>query len=201
MEAADAVEDIDGRRQRALRSREAVVEAMLDLIREHGEAPAAQAVADRAGVSLRTVFRHFDDVDNLFAAAVAHQVQRIGGLFDPLPATGSRQERIDALVLRRRELFEHVAPIRRVVRGRDDHPVITEWLGRSHDMLRGQTTTQFQPELAELSSRQRRLLVEALDAATAFPTWDALRRDQRLDAETATAVVTLMVTKLLDDGR
>jgi AcrR family transcriptional regulator len=198
---AAAVEDIDGRRQRALRSREAVVEAMLDLIRENGEQPAAQAVADRAGVSLRTVFRHFEDVDNLFAAAVAHQVQRIGGLFDPLASTGSLVERIDALVLRRRELFEHVAPIRRVVRARDDHPVITEWLERSHDMLRGQTTTQFQPELAELSSRQRRLLVEALDAATAFPTWDALRRDQHLDAETATAVVTLMVTKLLDDGR
>jgi AcrR family transcriptional regulator len=196
---AAAVEDIDGRRQRALRSREAVVEAMLDLIRENGEQPAAQAVADRAGVSLRTVFRHFEDVDNLFATAIAHQVQAIGGLFDPLPATGSRAERIDAIVERRRELFEHVAPIRRVARVRDDHPTIIEWLGRSHDLLRGQMTSQFQPELMALSSRQRRLLVEALDAATGFQVWDALRREQHLDAETASAVVTLTVTRLLDD--
>jgi AcrR family transcriptional regulator len=195
------MEDLDGRRQRGVRSRESVVEAMLDLIRETGEQPAAQAVADRAGVSLRTVFRHFDDVDNLFASAIAHQVQRVGPLFDPLPATGSRAERIDALVRRRRELFEHVAPIRRVARARDDHPMIVEWLARSHDMLRGQTTTQFAVELSEMSSRQRRVLVEALDAASGFPMWDSLRREQHLDADTAATVVTVMLARLLDDGR
>lgn len=193
-----SVQSLDGRHQRSARSREAVVDAMLDLLRERGEQPGAQEIADRAGVSLRTVFRHFDDVDSLFAAAVANQVQRVGGMFDPLEPVGPLTERVDALVRHRASLFEQIAPIRRAAQRRDENPVIGEWLGRSHDLLRGQMTTQLAEELQPLPARDRRVIVEALDAATSWPMWNTLRHDQQLDVEMASAVITHAILRLLD---
>jgi AcrR family transcriptional regulator len=148
------VESIDGRHQRSVRSREAVVEAMLDLLRESGTQPSAQAVAERAAVSLRTVFRLFEDVDSMFAAAVTSQVQRVGARFEPLAATGTLTARIDALVRHRADLFEEIAPVRRMALRRDHHDAVREWLDRSHELLRRQTANQFAPELAASSSRR-----------------------------------------------
>ena len=48
----------DGRIQRSERSRETIVQAMLDLIGEGTLSPTAQQVAVRADVGVRTVFRH-----------------------------------------------------------------------------------------------------------------------------------------------
>lgn len=47
-----------------------------------------------------------DDVESLLAAAVAHQIQRIGPLFGPVEVEGPLHERVDALVLRREQLFD-----------------------------------------------------------------------------------------------
>ena len=67
----------DGRRLRAARNHEAVVGAVLAIVRERTpetmNLPGAAEVAARAGVSERTVFRHFADLDSLFMAAAAKQ--------------------------------------------------------------------------------------------------------------------------------
>ncbi|MFM8818949.1 MAG: TetR/AcrR family transcriptional regulator, partial [Phenylobacterium sp.] len=55
----------DGRRRRGLDSRDRIIAAMLDLAREGEVAPGAERVAARAEVGLRTVFRHFRDMDSL----------------------------------------------------------------------------------------------------------------------------------------
>jgi len=57
----------DGRRARSERSRGAILKAMIELIEEGILVPTAQSVSDRAGVGIRTVFRHFDDMESLFA--------------------------------------------------------------------------------------------------------------------------------------
>ena len=56
----------DGRRQRSERSRSQIIEAMFSLIREGEMSPSAARVAERAEVGLRTVFRHFEDMDSLY---------------------------------------------------------------------------------------------------------------------------------------
>src|SRR3954470_18279608 len=55
-------ETVDGRTARATRTREAVVSAVLDLVNEGNPKPTAREIADRAGVSLRSVYVHFDDL-------------------------------------------------------------------------------------------------------------------------------------------
>src|ERR1044072_5768679 len=62
----------DGRSARAARTRDAVVEALLSLLDEGNLRPTARQVAERAGVSLRSVYVHFDDLEDLFTAA-AHR--------------------------------------------------------------------------------------------------------------------------------
>lgn len=197
-DAPDVEVETDGRHQRSARTKTAVVDAWLQIMRESGAQPSAQAVAERAEVSLRTVFRLFEDVDTLFAAAVAHQVQRVGGLFAPLDPSGTVPERIVALATRRAELFEEIAPVRRLALSRYDHATIGEWLQRSHDELRGQLTTLFAVELNELPPSQRPIVVEAIDGATGWPVWDALRREQSLDVPTAIDVVVHTLTRLLE---
>ena len=63
-------EETDGRRRRSLDSRARIVEAMLELARQTGSAPSAEQVAQRAGVGLRTVFRHFQDMESLYSEMV-----------------------------------------------------------------------------------------------------------------------------------
>src|ERR1019366_3029777 len=56
----------DGRRRRGQDNRARIVAAMLDIIHSGDLAPSAEQVAQRADVGLRTVFRHFQDMDSLF---------------------------------------------------------------------------------------------------------------------------------------
>src|SRR5947209_10076854 len=95
---------IDRRVLRGQRNREAVVQAFLDLIAEGDLSPTAQKVAERAGVSLRSVFHHFEDMEQLFASAADLHVSRYADLVQPLEADGSRAERIAAFVDQRSRL-------------------------------------------------------------------------------------------------
>ena len=56
----------DGRRLRSGRSRRQVIEAMFELLAEGDMTPSAVAVAERANVGMRTVFRHFEDMDSIY---------------------------------------------------------------------------------------------------------------------------------------
>ncbi|MGH9111849.1 MAG: TetR/AcrR family transcriptional regulator, partial [Acidimicrobiales bacterium] len=88
----------DGRRQRTERSRAAVIDALLSLYDDGAVWPAAAEVAKRAGVSTRSVFRHFADLDGLAEAAIERQWARAHGLFEPPPAEGDLHARVAALV-------------------------------------------------------------------------------------------------------
>ncbi|RYD83835.1 MAG: TetR/AcrR family transcriptional regulator, partial [Sphingomonadales bacterium] len=63
--AGVAGEEADGRRQRSNRSRDQIVRAMIDLVRAGEMQPAAARVAEKANVGLRTVFRHFEEMETL----------------------------------------------------------------------------------------------------------------------------------------
>src|SRR5687768_9641430 len=89
---------VDGRRARRHRSRDLAVDALLDLLNEGVCRPTAQQVAERSGVSLRSIFRIFDDVETLNAAACSRQVSRIRHLFVDVEAQGSLDARIDEVV-------------------------------------------------------------------------------------------------------
>src|SRR3954470_19450239 len=89
---------LDGRAARSARTRDAVVRALLDLIAEGELRPTAGRIAERAGISLRSVYVHFDDLDDLFVAAAREQRGRVSALVRALPERGPFEDRLPALV-------------------------------------------------------------------------------------------------------
>lgn len=193
--------EVDGRAQRSARSREAVVDAMLDLLVEGSLRPGAAEIADRAGVSVRTVFRHFEDLEQLFATATERQAMRIGPLLLSPPPSGTRAERIEALVGHRAILYEQISPVRRAaLRHEPFHRAVHEGLVRARRLLRRHLVATFAPELARLQGSRRTTIVAALETATSFAAWDNLRFEQHLSVAQARGALAATVVALLAHG-
>ena len=101
---------VDGRALRTQRTRELLVGANLALLEEGELRASAQRVAERAGVSVRTLFLHFADMEELFAATALDDregLERLGllvsvvvpeGPVSPAPSDHHRGDIEDALV-------------------------------------------------------------------------------------------------------
>ncbi len=74
----------DGRRERGNRNKAAVVAALLDLYAQGEIQPPAARIAEIAKVSERSVFRYFDDMEDLSAFAVELQWSRVKDLYEDL---------------------------------------------------------------------------------------------------------------------
>ncbi|HQZ33105.1 MAG TPA: TetR family transcriptional regulator, partial [Ilumatobacteraceae bacterium] len=67
----------DGRHARRDRNRLAVVDAMLLLYAAGNLEPSSDEIAERAGLSPRSLFRYFDDLDDLVRVAISRQYERL----------------------------------------------------------------------------------------------------------------------------
>ena len=185
----------DGRVLRGERNREAVVESMLALIEEGDPQPTAKRVAERAGVALRSVFHHFDDVESLLAAAARLQAQRHWHVIQPIAADLPLAERVAQVAAQRSALFERIAAARRAaLLAEHDSPVIGAWLEESRAMLRRQLALTFAPELA----RDGRDLLAALEVSASWTAWESLRRRQGLSVNASRRVLTRLLTVLVE---
>jgi len=180
----------DGRRRRGQRSRDGVIDAILELVAEGNERPTTAEIAERSDVSVRSVFRHFDDVESLYAEALAVHSRKIAPLYDFTPPSGELDRRIDALVEHRVVLFESTAPVRRLAeRLRSRSPVIAEGLDFSRVVLRAQVEQSFRPELDLLDVPARTQLLDGLEVTSSWYTWDALTRSYGHDRHRTSAIV------------
>lgn len=101
---------VDGRRERSRSSHKRIVEAMMELIVGGDLAPSAARVAEEAGIGLRTVFRHFDDMDSLYAEITATVTDRVMPIVSmPYPDQDWRAN-IRELVRRRVRVFDATLP-------------------------------------------------------------------------------------------
>ena len=108
-----AAEKIDGRTARARRTREAIVDATLALLDAGNLRPSADEIAERAGVSPRSIFQHFGDRETLQRAVGARQTERVVQIVEHLPDTGPLDARLDAFVDQRARVLEFITPVRR----------------------------------------------------------------------------------------
>lgn len=189
---------IDGRVLRGERNRQAVVDAYLALVQEGAVAPTAQAVAERAGVSARSVFHHFQDMESLLASAAEAHVRQYLPLLEPLPTSGPLRKRIDAFVAQRARLAEKVLPVyRAAARAEPVSEVVAARLAWATKRLRGEVEHVFAPELADLDDD----IVDALDALCSIEVWIRLRTRQGLSAARAARVLSASIATLLAPAR
>jgi TetR/AcrR family transcriptional regulator, regulator of autoinduction and epiphytic fitness len=189
----------DGRRARRHRSRDLAVDALLDLLTEGIVRPTAQQVAERSGVSLRSIFRIFDDVETLHAAAANRQVSRVRHLFVDVAPVGSVTDRVDAIIGINARLYESVAPIRRAaLRTAPESAPLREQLGRVRDWLRAEIDRVFATEIGAADGSGR---AAGLEVLLSFEAWDQLRTAQELGVAEASDVMRTAVLALLGQQR
>jgi len=104
---------VDGRRQRSADSRQRILSAMRALIQEGKPDPAAEDVAQRAGVGLRTVFRLFRDMESVCAEMLIPQRQVFFACFTSPFTRPAGRARLHELFDRLAELYEANMPLRR----------------------------------------------------------------------------------------
>jgi TetR/AcrR family transcriptional regulator of autoinduction and epiphytic fitness len=194
---------LDGRHQRAERSRTAVVDALLSLYDDGILRPGVAEIAARAGVSPRSVFRHFDDLEALARAAIDRQWERVHSLFDAPSPEGDRGTRAAALVEQRLRLYAAVIGVARAAALLSlSSPVVASTLRARRRLLGDQVAALFEPELRARRGPARRELAAALEATASLENVDYLRSHAGLGAERAAAVVrrTLLALLEADDG-
>jgi AcrR family transcriptional regulator len=199
--AATDDEDVrlDGRAERRERNRASVVEALLDLYREGHLAPSAELIARTAGVSPRSLFRYFDDVDALVREAVAQQQARLSPMLvvaiDPALAF---DRRVADLIALRLDLYDAMGSVARVARAiAAQQPRVATELGRIRAVLREQVAAAFAPELAAKREPARGRALAAADVLASWESFDLLRSDQGLAPSEAAAAVSAGLTAVL----
>jgi AcrR family transcriptional regulator len=190
----------DGRTQRRDRNRDAVVGALLDLYREGDLAPAAETIAARAGISVRSLFRYFDDVDALVRTAIARQQEHLAPLFAiDAPPELPLAERVERFVAGRVRLVEAMGEVGRVARAlATRQPLVLAELARIRGTLRRQLAAVFAPELDALPAGERAAALAAADVATSWEAFDLMRNDHGLSRDDTVDAMGAALRRLLD---
>jgi AcrR family transcriptional regulator len=186
----------DGRTRRRLDNRARIVAAFLELIRSGVVTPSAQAVAERASVSPRTVFRCFQDMESLNREIVI----ALRDEFLPRArldlSTPDRRERLTSLVKNRSSMFEDMTPFRLAA---EAHRHRSEALSDDHAFL-----VAMERDRLEVAVNPDRALdgltIEGMSAVTCFDFWRRLRADQNLSPAEAARVMLAAAYAILDAG-
>lgn len=190
---------VDGRTARRDRNRELVLDAVLDLFAEDRLAPNAADVAKRSGVSLRSVYRYYEDIDALVRAAMGRHLERIAPLLDvEAPGVGPLDQRIERFVAARMALYEAAAPTMRaaLVRLRAN-PLLGERIEWARQRLQEQTESMFAPELEAMSADDRRDVSAALDTLGQFESAEHLCAQRGYSTDETIAIISRAMRKLL----
>lgn len=185
-QVGDAVVSYDGRRARRDRNNDAVIKACWELFAEGEMYPTAQQVAERSGVSLRSVFRHFQNLEALVATAAESYYANFTTVFvyDGVGPDAPLAERIESLIAYRLRLYRHTGTVMRgaIARANSD-PQLAAVVRASRGRAIELANVLFAPELARLEPAERPVVVAAIHTATLFESWDNLATLHGLDDE------------------
>ncbi|MEP7023441.1 MAG: TetR/AcrR family transcriptional regulator [Actinomycetota bacterium] len=180
------VRPADGRMARSHQTRRAIVDAMRALHAEGDLRPTAPRVAARAGVSLRTVWQHFADMETLLLEAGRRDLEILLQIVSPIAADLPLAERVEMLADQRARVHEQMTPGWRAAR--IQQPFSRE-LRRSKKRMtalaRAELEAVFAVELAQLPAPERQALVDSLQGITIWAFWDSLRTDVGLSPRQA----------------
>ncbi len=185
----------DGRRLRSDRSRRRIIEAVFDLISEGHMSPSAADVAERARVGLRTVFRHFEDMDSIYDEMTAELTEAVlPKIMAPFTASSWRARLMESID-RRAEVYEMIFPMRIcMMQRRFQSKFLEEQYERDTKLARSSLKSILPKQVTT-----DRELFGAIEAILDFSTWRQLRQDQNRSVESAKASLRLALNGLIAD--
>ena len=190
---------VDGRSLRRERNRQDIVDALLGLI-ENGETEISAAlIASKAGLSERSIFRYFDDVNDLYRSVcdLAFSKEIEYALIDDA-GVGSLDTKIENFVNQRVRIYtmnEKIAPAARSFAFKN--PIIKNQLVVGRKLLRTQIIKHFAEELSMFDKQQQQVAVAIIDSLTTFEHYDMMRSDQKMSVQTIKSVLTESIRKAL----
>ena len=183
----------DGRRRRSDQSRRQIVNAMLELVREGDMSPSAASVAERAGVGLRTVFRHFEEMEVLYREmGEVTKARVLPEVLKPFTSATWR-ERLTEMVERRIRIHEDIMPLKiasSVLRFRSAF-LMEEY--REHLKMERTILETVLPDTVKKDA----VLVRSIEMVTSFQAWRRLRQDQSLTVADARRVLMRLLDGLI----
>jgi TetR/AcrR family transcriptional regulator of autoinduction and epiphytic fitness len=188
---------IDGRVARGERTRGAIVEAHAALLREGTLKPTGKVIAERAGISLRTLWLNFNDLEALLEATTAYWLASDDQLRRPIDPALPLDRRIDDYCAQRATRLENILPaVRSAVLG-EPFSAALQASRRTHvQRTLDDLSDVFGPELA-VSGSDRTELAASLFIATSWATWVSLRDDLGLEPRAAADVLRRNIAVLL----
>nr|MCW2728753.1 TetR family transcriptional regulator [Aeromicrobium sp.] len=187
----------DGRIARGERTREKILEAHSALLREGVLKPTGKLIAERAGISVRTLWLNFKDLEALVAASVVYWLGADAGLRRPVDPSLALDHRIEDYVAQRVDRLEHIAPAARsAALGEPFSPALRA--SRREHVVRAQRDVDeaFGAEIEAAGARAEQLR-SALFVASSWPSWSTLRDDLGLERDAAAGVMRESIATLL----
>ena len=186
---------VDGRRLRSERSRLAIIEAALALQEEGILVPTAQQISNRAGVGIRSFFRHFEDMEALFEAGDEHIRASYEALFLGGDRDGALEDRIDHAVERHADAYESVS---NMVLGTQAQLWRYEMLRKNYARNQRGLRNDLDDWLPELKSLPRDTR-ESIDAIASFEMWHRLRCHQGMSKKASIKIIKGLLKSLITD--
>ncbi len=182
----------DGRRERSRSSRSKIVMAMLEVVSKGEYTPSAARVAEVAGVGLRSVFRHFEDMDALFGEMNEIIEARVLPTIIQVPQGNTWKEKLADIAERRAKVFETIMPYRLAGEIKRFHSPFLMQNQRRQLRLEGETIDAYLPPHVAADP----VASQAIKVILNFHTWRLLRHEMQLPLDEARAVV----RRMLDDS-
>ena len=185
--------EADGRRARGAANRARIIQAMVELVAAGDPDPNADAVAAKADLSVRTVFRHFEDKDAIFHAIDDLLVAAYQPLLDAPYRSEHWKGRLFELIERRCIINEAAAVFRiSAVMERYRSQFIAEKYRRLHAGEKRMLDAVLPPELQTATQARQAILI-----ACSFDTWRLLRQDEELSPAEVEAAMRQLVENIL----
>jgi len=168
--------EMDGRNARGLRTRGEIIAALLDLVREGDISPTMQGIADRAGVSVRSIYQHFTDTEGLYKEVGEEIISSVTDQAVDVDASAPLAARIEHFVTGRSQNLESLINVSRAAfLIEHNSPALQKIRATINGLARDRVAVSFRPELAKLNKQSANALLDALDVWCSLAAWDHLR--------------------------
>jgi AcrR family transcriptional regulator len=183
--------DSPARREQAAATRERIIAAGAQLVRElttwDWDQLTFRAIADRAGVSERTVYRNFPSERHLHDAVMARLEDEAGISYDAVE--------LDTVAAVTGRVF---ASLRRFAAEESFHVSSGQSVTGADERRQAALMRAVTAQTPDLTDTQRRTVAGLLDVLWNPPTYERLVREWKLDDSAAIAAVQWLIAKVVD---
>jgi AcrR family transcriptional regulator len=188
----------DGRLMRSERTRQALIKAYLDLLREKQQPPTAPEIAKRAGCSSRSVFERFSDLLTLSLAAADYAFEQAMTQAAVPNIDAHLRTRLKSQVEARAAICERWLPLwRALLRNQGESEELAMRIKHIRATMVGRIELMYQPELSILPEAERSRLIVAMGILMDFESWGWMREGDGLSIEAARDVWMSAIGRML----